>query len=166
MRGRLSLLSSDDAGSALVEGAVLLPLLIILFLGVFEFSWFFYQQHVASVGVRDGARYLARLRHSCEPEQPTWPLAEADARNLAATGSIAGNTTRVAGWTPAMVTIRCTPIVNPGAGGEIHYRGGNIIFVVTVATRFADPSLGFFGLLGLDAPTIAVSHSERVIGPG
>jgi hypothetical protein len=37
---------------------------------------------------------------------------------------------------------------------------------VTASTRFRDPALGFFGLLGLQSPAISVSHSERVIGPG
>jgi len=31
----------DDDGSALVEATIVMPLLIGLFLGVFEFSWFF-----------------------------------------------------------------------------------------------------------------------------
>jgi hypothetical protein len=38
--------------------------------------------------------------------------------------------------------------------------------VVTASTRFTDPALGFLGLLGLKFPTISVSHSERVTGPG
>jgi hypothetical protein len=37
---------------------------------------------------------------------------------------------------------------------------------VTVSSRFADPSLGFFRFLGFDPPFISVSHSERAIGPG
>jgi len=55
-RSTLSLLGHDETGSALVEGAILLPLLIVLFIGIFEFSWFFYQQHLISLGVRD-AKY-------------------------------------------------------------------------------------------------------------
>jgi Flp pilus assembly protein TadG len=157
----------DENGSALVEGAVLIPLLVILFLGVFEFSWFFYQQHVASLGIRDGARYLARTPNACATGTLGWNLAETYARNLAATGSAQGGAARVNGWTAAMVTIRCTPVSNPvAADGLAAYRGRNTLFVVTVSTRFSDPSLGFFGLLGLEPPAISVAHSERVIGPG
>ena len=54
-----SLWRSTD-GSALVEATVLTPVLIILFFGVFEFSWYFYNQQLVEIGVRDAARYLAR----------------------------------------------------------------------------------------------------------
>ncbi len=164
---KLGSLGRDDTGSALVEGAVLLPLLVILFLGVFEFSWFFYQQHLVSMGVRDGARYLARVPASCDAATPAWNADQAYARNLAATGSIYGGAPRVNGWTPAMVATLCTPVANAiEMNGLPAYRGGNVVFVVTMSTRFTDPSLGFFSLLGLAPPAISVSHSERVIGPG
>jgi Flp pilus assembly protein TadG len=160
-------LRRDEDGSALVEGAILLPILVVLFVGIFEFSWFFYQQHLITLGVRDAARYLARMSDPCEPTAPLWAAAEARARNLAATGSIDGGAARVNGWTAAMVTAKCRPIANViDLDGLPSYRGGPAVFVVTVSTRFRDPTLGFFGLLGLDAPQISASHSERVIGPG
>lgn len=160
-RSTFLLLGRDETGSALVEGAIILPLLIVLFIGIFEFSWFFYQQHLISLGVRDAARYLARLAEPCET------TGEARARNLAATGSIYGGTPRVNGWTAAMVTASCRPVANViDLEGLPSYRGGPAIYVVTVSTHFRDPTLGFFGLLGLDAPQISASHSERVIGPG
>ncbi len=166
-RSTLLLLGPDDTGSALVEGAILLPLLIVLFIGIFEFSWFFYQQHLISLGVRDAARYLARLPDPCETAAPLWTAAEARAGNLAATGSISGGAPRVNGWTAAMVTASCRPVANViDLEGLPSYRGGATVYIVTVSTRFRDPTLGFFGLLGLDAPQITASHSERVIGPG
>ena len=36
----------NGEGSALVEGAIIMPLLLILALGVFEFSWLIDQQHL------------------------------------------------------------------------------------------------------------------------
>jgi Flp pilus assembly protein TadG len=156
----------DTDGSALVEGAVLLPFLLLFVLGIYEFSWFFYQQHLASTGVRDAARYLARLADPCAQSREG-AGAQQRARNLAATGSIGGGPSRIKGWTPAMVTARCTAIENPSEdAGMSAYRGGGVILVVTVSTRFTDPSLGFFGFLGLRPPLISVSHSERAIGPG
>jgi Flp pilus assembly protein TadG len=157
--------SSD--GSALVEGALLLPMLCALLFGVYEFSWYFYQQHLVSTGLRDAARYLARSVSPCDTTSPSWAANEAHAKNLATTGSINGGTARVRGWTAAMVTSRCRQIDNQTAANGLRpYRGPGVIHAVTVSTRFTDPSLGFFGLLGLRPPTIAVSHSERVIGPG
>src|SRR5712671_7618297 len=160
-------LQEDEDGSALVEGAVLVPLLFVLVFGVYEFSWFFYQQHIVSSGVRDAARYLARVVNSCSTVSPVWAIEQAYAKNLATTGSINGGPERVRGWSAAMVTPRCTAIDNPiGANGLSVYRGGDVIHVVTVSTRFTGSSLGFLGFLHLPALVISVSHSERAIGPG
>ena len=157
----------DCEGSALVEGALLVPVLCALMFGIYEFSWLFYQQHLISTGLRDAARYLARSSNPCDGASPNWLAAEEYAKNLATTGSINGGVARVKGWTAAMVTPLCQAIDNPsGSNGTSAYRGRSTIYVVTVATRFVDPSLGFFGLLGLQPPIISVTHSERAIGPG
>src|SRR5215470_17190127 len=157
----------DTDGSALVEGAVLLPLLCVLVFGVYEFSWFFYQQHIASTGIRDAARYLSRAADPCNDASRVWVTAEGYAKNLATTGSITGGPPRIRGWSPAMVNLRCSAIVNPiEVDGLQGYRGPQSIHVVTVSTRFADPSLGFFRFLGMEPPFISVSHSERATGPG
>ena len=50
----------NDEGSALIEGAILVPVLLVLVLGVFEFSWLIDQQHLISTGIHDAARYIAR----------------------------------------------------------------------------------------------------------
>lgn len=157
----------DDKGSALVEAAVMLPLLLILVLGVYEFSWLFYQQHVMSDGLRSAARHLARSPHSCDTGSPRWADDEAAAQLLAATGSVLSGRPRLKGWSSNMIAITCTPIDNPlGPDGLRMYRGNAIVYVVTVSSRFTDPSLGFFRMLGLQSPVISASHSERVTGPG
>src|SRR3984957_19416862 len=51
----------DEEGSALVEATIVMPLLLSLFLGVFEFSWFFYNQQLVVSGLRDAARYMTRI---------------------------------------------------------------------------------------------------------
>ena len=56
----LRIIWSDLRGTALIEGAIMLPMLFVVFFGVFEFSWYFYQQHRVSTGIRDAARYIAR----------------------------------------------------------------------------------------------------------
>jgi hypothetical protein len=163
----LQLLTKNEEGSALIEGAIVVPVLCVLLFGVYEFSWFFYQQHLISTGLRDAARYLARSAAPCNPDSYSWPIDHASAKNLATTGSIGGGAARVKGWTAAAVRLNCTPIDNPtGSSGLSAFRGGPVIYVVTASTRFTDPALGFFGFLGLKLPTISVSHAERVIGPG
>jgi Flp pilus assembly protein TadG len=157
----------DDDGSALVESAVLVPLLFVFLFGVFEFSWFFYQQHLAAMGVRDAARYLARVSNPCDEHSAAWPIEQANARTLATTGSVRGNTARIKGWTAAMVVLRCTAVGNPaGPTGLRAYRSGEVVYVITASTSFVDPALGFFAFLHLAAPVISVSHSERVVGSG
>ena len=57
-------------GSALIEGAVLMPVLLILVLGVFEFSWLIDQQHLISTGINDAARYIARSANPHDRNDP------------------------------------------------------------------------------------------------
>jgi hypothetical protein len=160
-------LARNDDGTALIEGAIVVPVLCILLFGVYEFSWFFYQQHLISTGLRDAARFLARLPAACNPVSFNWPLDQMSAKNLATTGSINGGAARVKGWTAASIRLDCQPIENPiGVNGLSAFRGGPVIYVVTASTRFTDPALGFLGFLALKTPVISVSHSERVIGPG
>ena len=163
----LCTLLRDNDGSALVESAVLVPLLFVLLFGVYEFSWFFYQQHLAALGVRDAARYLARVSDPCDEQSAAWSIEQGYARNLATTGSIRGDAARIKGWTSAMVVLRCTALNNPvGPTGLPAYRGGEVVYVITASTSFVDPSLGFFAFLHLAPPVISVSHSERATGPG
>src|SRR5262249_23988211 len=108
-----------------------------------------------------------RANAACNPDATGWIVDQAGARNLATTGSILGGPVRVKGWTAPAVRVTCTPIDNPiAASGLNPYRGLPVVYVVTASPRCTDPALGFLRLLGLTAPAISVSHSERVIGPG
>jgi len=151
----------DGEGSALIEGAIIMPVLLILALGVFEFSWLIDQQHLISTGIHDAARYIAR---SANPNDLT---IQKHAKNLATTGAIDGDTARVKGWTTRDVTITYASVNNSvGTNGLTPFRGGAVIQSVTVSTTFSVPSLGFFGFLGLKPPALTVRHQERVIRPG
>jgi Flp pilus assembly protein TadG len=143
-----------ECGAALIESAVVMPVFLTLVGGVYEFGFFLYQQQLALSGVRDAARYLALT------PDPTNATNQSDARNLAVTGSIGGGRPRVPGWTTSDVSINVSAVSN-SAG---LYSGGSAIQIVTVSTSFLDPSLGFLGLLGLNQPTISVSHQERFVG--
>lgn len=148
-----SLFRADD-GAALVEGAIILPIFLVLVGGVYEFGFFLYQEQLATSGVRDAARYLALTA------DPTSVFNQADARNLAVTGSINGGPSRVEGWSTSEVTVAIDSVDN----SDDTYSGGATIQLVTVSTSFPDRTLGFLGLLGLKAPTINISHEERVVG--
>jgi Flp pilus assembly protein TadG len=141
-------------GSALVEATVVVPVLFTLTFGVYEFSWVFYNQQLVSSGIRDAVRYASKAASPCDGTITT------DVQNLATTGTIDGTgAARVMGWSAGSVTVGCVNIDNTAGT----YRGGNSITIVTVSTSFTDSSLGFFPYLGLMAPTISVSHSERAI---
>jgi Flp pilus assembly protein TadG len=154
----------DTEGSVLVEAAVVLPVLVPLLFGVMEFSWYFQKQQRVESGVRDAARYLARTAPDTTP--PTSPCDDAtfvaNAKNIAVTGVISGGTARVPGWTVGSVTITCPSFDNSAAV----YQGASTIYSVAVSTSFADPALGFFGMLNLTTPNLSASHTERSIGPG
>jgi Flp pilus assembly protein TadG len=158
----------DTEGTAFVETTVLMPLLIALFFGVFEFSWYFYNQQLVEIGVRDAARYLARgPYYSSEITEATDPCQDATnvtrAKNLAVTGTVDGSSSaRVQGWTTTEVQITCPPFNNT----TYSYEGPSTFYRVTVSTSFDDPQLGFFGLLGLGIPHLFSSHTERSFGSG
>ena len=112
----------DTDGSALVEATIIIPVLLILVFGVFEFSALFWRQQLVSVGVRDAARYLARHVN------PSSSLAETAAENLAVTGSILGGTPRAAGWSTNDVLVSFKSIENPsGVNWRGVFRGPDVI---------------------------------------
>jgi Flp pilus assembly protein TadG len=160
----------DEDGSALVEATIVMPLLLSLFLGVFEFSWFFYNQQLVVSGLRDAARYMTRIeltdgnRDPCAQKDQNGVLYSADAANIATTAEAAGGSARVNGWSAADVTISCFSSAVLDAGN--YADGSTSMTIIDVATRFADPSLGLFASLGLKAPMLSFSHEERFIGPG
>jgi hypothetical protein len=110
----------DERGSALIEAAILTPLLIVLFIGVFEFSWFFYQQHLVVIGLHDAVSYLARSADPCNPTSRVWKTKQEHAKNLATSGTIKGGPPRVRGWLPAMVERILREYLAPitAAGGQ------------------------------------------------
>jgi Flp pilus assembly protein TadG len=160
----------DEDGSALVEATIVMPLLLSLFLGVFEFSWFFYNQQLVVSGLRDAARYMTRIeltdgnRDPCVQKDQNGVLYTADAANIATTAEATGGSARVNGWSAADVTISCFSSAALDAGN--YADGSTSMTIIDVATHFVDPSLGLFASLGLKLPMLSFSHEERFIGPG
>lgn len=155
----------DDEGSVLVEATILMPFLVTLIFGLFEFSWYFHKQQLVESGVRDAARYLARVApdDGTDPCTLTTPVDfKARAKNIAVNGAATGGTARVPGWATGSVTISCTTVSNSSGA----YQGYSTLYIITATTNFADPALGYFGMLGLTTPNLSASHAERSIGPG
>lgn len=57
----LQTFADDRSGSAAAEFALVLPLVLILILVTFEGGYYLHSEHKVAKGVRDGARYAARL---------------------------------------------------------------------------------------------------------
>lgn len=142
----------DEAGAAVVEAAIVTPVLVTLAFGTIEFSNVFWDHQQISTGVRDAARYLARV------EDPTDGTAQTRAKEIAVYGNATGTgTPRVNGFTTGGVTVGTATIAN--AAGT--YRGPNPITIVTVTATVTYLQLGMLSALGLTPPTITISHSER-----
>jgi Flp pilus assembly protein TadG len=153
-------LIGEETGVAAVEAALVVPVLVLFGFGVLEFSNGFFDHQQVTTGVRDAARYLARV------SDPTDATSQGYAKNLAVSGAIAGGKARVAGWTVANVTIAIANVANPinPATGELTYRGANPLKIVTVSTSFPYRQMGFLTAFGLATPPLTVAHSERWIG--
>ncbi|MGH6892691.1 MAG: TadE/TadG family type IV pilus assembly protein [Dongiaceae bacterium] len=143
----------DDFGAALVEFTILAPFLFALAFGIAEFGRFLYQYQLVVEGLRDAARYLARL----DPDDST---NQTNAANLATTGTIDGSgAARVAGWTTGDVTFVITDVDN-SAGT---YRGPAIIKAVQATTTFNYADVGFLDALGFGAISVDAAHEQRAI---
>lgn len=147
----------DTRGTAMLEMAVVLPVLLAIGLGVFEFGNLIYKYHLITVGIRDGARYAAGLPAGS---------ADAAAKNIATTGVVSGGTNRVADWIPNDVIVSYSTVANgPTSCGSVKcYRGGDNITMVTLSTSETYQDLGFLGYFGLGPITLNVSHQERLFG--
>src|SRR2546423_8535570 len=91
----------DDQGSVLVEATILMPFLITLMFGLFEFSWYFHKQQLVEAGVRDAARYLSRVAlDGVDPCSLATPVNfKSQAQNIALTGRATRGPPRVPGRT-------------------------------------------------------------------
>jgi len=168
--GKVKGLWGDHDGSALVEATVVTPLLVSLFLGVLEFSWYFYNQQLVVAGLRDAARFMTRIELTngntdpCAQKDQNGVLYTRAAANIATTAQPAGGVARVHGWNAADVTISCLP--SAALDNGVYADGSARMTIIEAATSFADPSFGLFPILGLKAPFLSFSHQERFMGPG
>lgn len=150
----LSIAQIDERGSALLEMTIVIPVLLALGLGVFEFGNIYYKYHLMVNAVRDAARFAAsRTGDVCN----TAALQNEIKAVAQRTGVASGVWTT--GWA---ITVTCTAYDNKANGYK--FRGGDTLNSVKVTATVPYQSLGFLGYLNLTAPTLSASHEERVIG--
>ena len=96
----LSRFRSDERGVQLLETAIVIPILLVLFGAVAEFGRYFYEYTTAAKAARVGARYLIS-------KSVTTGNYAAQAKNLVVYGNIAGTGTPVLpGLTAANVDVQ------------------------------------------------------------
>jgi Flp pilus assembly protein TadG len=111
---RLRRAPGASEGTAAVEFALVLPIMIVLLFGFVEIGRLFWSYQIASAAVRDGARLAARLPMDCGSLTGAGDLTRV--KNLVRTGAIDGTgSPLVAGWTDsASVAVAVSCIDNSG----------------------------------------------------
>lgn len=150
--------NQDTRGVAMLEVAVVLPVLLAIGLGVIEFGNLIFNYHLIENGVRDAARYAAGRPADCG--------CDSDIKSIAMTGSLSGGEYRVSWWNDpdTQISIDRTTVPNEDDEGNQLYNFDGDVPLVTVSSNVSYQPLGFLTYLGLGAPTLSVSHQERVIG--
>ena len=158
----LARLWRESAGAALVEFTLVLPLLVTLGLGMFEFGRALYQYQQVVNGVRDATRYLA---HQSNPSDATL---QSQARTLATKGCLTSCGSvhlRVPNWHPTSteISFSVTNVTIGTCSGKPCYRGNSPLHeVVGTATVNYQP-IGLLSALGFPSLQFHVRHEERNI---
>lgn len=100
MRRWIHQLVQRNDGNAAAETALVAPLVVLLLFGAMELGNLFYNQHLLSKAVRDGARYAARQPFSDYAGCALSSDAEARTRRLVRTAQLAsaGADSRIPNW--------------------------------------------------------------------
>ena len=143
----------NDDGNAVVEFALIMPFLLLLFSGLTEIGRAYFQANAIEKGVRAAALYASRA---------ATPLSASDksiAENIARTGTIDGSGSLLAsGW------------AKPGASVTIttsdYDLDGTAIPVINVAAAVPlDPLIPeLIAMAGLETFTINLSHEQAYVG--
>jgi len=173
MTRSLAALIGNRRGSAAVEMALVLPILLFLMCGAVEAGNYFLSEHVVDKAVRDAARYAARLPFAdysgCAVPSPG--DAETQTQRVARFGDPDGTgNARLVGWTAdsmTTVTISCDTstghsYVNNGIYADFP-NGGEVPVITVTATV---PYNTFFGWLGLGSASLSLYATSQaaVIG--
>lgn len=148
-------------GVAMVELAIVLPILLVLFLGITELGRALLFQHRLTHSAEAGARYAARAFGAVADDCSTtaaWPTAVTNARQLAAFGQLGSADPVVPGLDADAVEVEI--VVR-----DVTDAGTTCIVAVTVTVQYE----GIFGsdlipLLDLPQPLLSARSEERYVG--
>lgn len=157
--------STNENGVAMVEFAVILPLLLMIFLGVAELGRALLFQHRLTVAVESGARYAARAaggvdESDCSTVAAVWTGVEDSTRQLVTFGSLSGGTDEIIpGLNEDDVTVSVEERSATGVPDPI------CVVSVVVAVQYQ----GIFGaqlipILDIEQPMLGATSEERYVG--
>lgn len=150
----------NQSGAAAVEMALILPAALALLFVTFDGAYYMLCEQRVVKGVRNAARYAARLdlsNYACPGG--TFSGNTAAVQNLARTGTLTGGNATIPGWqnSDVQVSVACSA----GRGGIYEASGGNAP-VVRVSTKVAYPSL--MGTMGFtDQPVFIAATAESPV---
>ena len=146
---KISCFTRNDRGVQLVELAIALPVMILLFAAVAEFGRYFYEYTTLAKGSRVAVRYLATAR--------TNGLDDSAAKNLVVYGNMAGTGSPIVnGLAPANVEI-----TRRNAAG-VQMAGGIPNTVTIRITNFTHAPLFNLGALTNSSISLAVEVKPSV----
>lgn len=140
-----------EHGGVAVEGAILVPLLILMTFGAVDASLLFIHSHRVEAGLTAGGSYLAQSQAN--------GLDELRARRIAVTGTPnPGGKSRLKGWSETDVTISYKTVPNAG-----NFRGSADVRVAKLTT--ATPFRGFGILSGVTGGSLELKaeYETRLI---
>ncbi|MFP5430479.1 MAG: TadE/TadG family type IV pilus assembly protein [Gammaproteobacteria bacterium] len=157
--------STSERGVAMVEFAIILPLLLIIFLGIAELGRALLFQHRLTSAVEAGARYAARATGAVNPATcgatgGAWTTAEATARQMVTFGQLSGGTEPVVpGLATDDVAVSLAQRTVTGIDDPV------CVVRVFVSVQYQ----GIFGaqfipLLDIPQPRLGATSEERYIG--
>jgi Flp pilus assembly protein TadG len=177
MRAQLASFHLDERGAALVELSLVLPVLLAIALGVFQFSYLIYNYHLITVGVRDAARYAAGATWTTQVQNNAICIAMTGqpmgTSCLPAATSVCTTGCRVSWWNKkSTITVSHVAVADDGTicgtgAAHVYCRGrdssGNL-YKVTVTANIpysSIQSVNFLTFLGVPSLTLHISHEER-----
>ncbi len=146
------------SGTAALEGAIVMPVAIVLMAGGVEFGQLFSAYGTAAKSMRDAARYLARVPNQDNTAICGWGLT--NAKNLAVYGKIdpsQSDPPLFPGWSVSDVTLE-----SPSCTGTVTLTDP-IIIDLKASFHYSGTMFSVIGLSNNPWP-LHVEHQERSIG--
>ena len=140
-----------DSGTSILETAVVLPLLIILMGGVYDFGRAYGTMSAGQKSMRAAVRYLTRL--PAETVCNSWALTQA--KNIALYGNTAGTgSLLIPNWTAGDITLTTKPTNCPATS----------VTNINMSANVPYSSL-MWSVIGLgNNTTMRVEHEEKWVG--